>query len=310
MTFGRARRALVNRLRRACEAQSMRAARRLGYHLVPRHFYSPIPIIEELPSGLWAGPATWLGVDSRADTAMAFLGGALKPYLIEFDAPLEDSGGGGFWLHNGGYESVDAETLYAMVRYLKPALVYELGSGGSSHVIHLAARANAGEDRPVHHVIFDPFPYDVGTMGPVDGAEVHAVRTEDIDPERFRALQAGDILFVDTTHTVRTGGDVTHIILNVLPRLAVGVTVHFHDIFLPYEYPEDWVVDRRRAWAEQYLLQAFLAFNDVFEVVLPNYAVSRSAPDTLRGLIPSFNDTVRPGGFWIRRKPLRPGSAS
>jgi hypothetical protein len=104
---------------------------------------------------------------------------------------------------------------------------------------------------------------------------------------------------------VRTGGDVTHIFLEVLPRIAAGVTIHVHDIFLPYEYPRDWVIGRRRAWAEQYLLQAFLAFNDEFEVVMPNYAIARAAPATLKQAIPSFDPgTARqpPGGFWIRSR--------
>jgi hypothetical protein len=110
------------------------------------------------------------------------------------------------------------------------------------------------------------------------------------------------VLFVDTTHTVRTGGDVTHIVLDILPRLVAGVVVHFHDIFLPYEYPEDWVIGRRLAWGEQYLLQAFLAFNDAFEILVPNHATARGAPDALGSLVSSFDpDVVRPGGFWIRR---------
>lgn len=117
--------------------------------------------------------------------------------------------------------------------------------------------------------------------------------------EQFAALEEGDILFVDTTHTVRTGGDVVHIFLQILPRPAQGVIVHIHDIFLPYEYPRDWVVDRRRAWAEQYLLQAFLAFNTTFEVLMPNYAIARSAPDTLAQLGPKFRTGGRLGGFWL-----------
>ena len=181
--------------------------------------------------------------------------------------------------------------------------MYELGSGASTHVIHLAALANARDGSPLEHTVFDPFPFKASPIGPVAGATAHPIRAEDLDPARFAALQAGDVLFVDTTHTVRTGGDVTHIFLEILPRLAPGVTVHVHDIFLPYEYPRDWVLDQRRAWAEQYLLQAFLAFNRDFEVLMPNYALARAAPQALRQAIPSFDpSTVRPGGFWIRRR--------
>lgn len=297
-------RGALGRLRRRADEVARRALKPAGYHLTRRDFYSPIPVVEEIPASLWDGPSELPGVDLRVEDALALLNGPLLPYLSEFRPPLNPTEPGRFWLHNGGYESVDAETLYAILRHLKPGHVYELGSGSSSHVIHMAALANAQEGNPLEHTIFDPFPYQTGAMGPVPGVTAHAVRAEDLDPAQFSALQADDILFVDTTHTVRTGGDVTHIFLEILPRIAAGVTIHVHDIFLPYEYPRDWVVDQHRAWAEQYLLQAFLAFNDDFEVVMPNYAVARAAPDALKRVIPSFDpQTVRPGGFWIRRNP-------
>jgi Methyltransferase domain len=300
------------RLRRLAEDTARRALEPAGYQLTRRHFYSPIPVVEELPSSLWDGPSELPGVDLRVEDALALLNGPLLPHLEEFRPPLhppaEPDGlsasaePGRFWLDNRSYGCVDAETLYALLRHLKPARVHELGSGASSHVIHLAALANAREDSPLEHTVFDPFPFTASPMGPVAGVTVHPLRAEDLDPARFATLRAGDVLFVDTTHTVRTGGDVTHIFLEIVPRLAPGVTVHVHDVFLPYEYPREWVVGQRYAWAEQYLLQAFLAFNRDFEVVLPNYALARAAPDVLRRAIPSFDpSTVRPGGFWFRR---------
>lgn len=117
-------------------------------------------------------------------------------------------------------------------------------------------RATAG---PFDHEVLDPYPF-ANPMGPVTTAEVRRVRSEDLDPSEVERLADGDVLFVDTTHTVKTGGDVAHLILNLFPRVPQGVWVHVHDVFLPYEYPREWVVDERRAWAEQYLLQAFLAF--------------------------------------------------
>lgn len=281
-------------LRDPAEKAVRRALKLAGYDLVLRHFYSPIPVVEELPQRLWDGPSETPGVDLRLAEALALLCGPLAPYLSEFDGAVS--------LRHRSYGPVDAEILYAMVRHHKPARVYELGSGTSSHMIHAAALLNGGENAPLEHTIFDPFPFQASPMGDVPDVIAHAIRSEDLAPEQFVALQEGDILFVDTTHTVRTGGDVVHIFLQILPRLAQGVIVHVHDIFLPYEYPRDWVVDRRRAWAEQYLLQAFLAFNTTFEVLMPNYAVARSAPDTLAQLVPTFGPSGRPGGFWLARR--------
>jgi hypothetical protein len=137
-------------------------------------------------------------------------------------------------------------------------------------------------------------------MGPVD-ATVHRQRTEDIPLTVFDELRPGDVLFVDTTHTVKTGGDVVRLVLDVFPRLRPGVLVHLHDIFLPYEYPRDWVVARRRAWGEQYLLQAFLAFNRGVEVVFPAHALAREHAATVADVVRSFRDGVCPGAFWMRR---------
>ncbi len=304
ITLSRVRHALGH-VRRYLERTTRRPIERCGYNLTRRNFESPLPDVSALPQGLWDGPSNVPGVDLRVEDAVDLVHGPLLPYLSEFRPPLHPDEPGRFWLCNGYYESVDAEILYAMLRHLKPSRVYELGSGASSHVIHMAGLANAQDDKPFEQTIFDPFPFQTAAMGPVPGATVHAARTEDLNPARFSALQTGDVLFIDTTHTVRTGGDVTHIFLEVLPRIAPGVTIHVHDIFLPYEYPRDWVIGLRRAWAEQYLLQAFLAFNDEFEVVMPNYAIARAAPARLKQAIPSFDpETVRqpPGGFWIRSR--------
>jgi hypothetical protein len=293
----------LSSLRRLAENGVRHLLEPFGYQLSRRGYYSPIPVVEELPSGLWDAPAALPGLDLRVDDAVALLVGPLEPYFAEFNPPLDPGRPGEFWLRNDNYSYVDASTLYAMLRHLKPSRVYELGSGFSSHVIQMAAAANARDARPLEHTIFDPFPYEAGgTLGPVRGATVHATRTEKLHPAQLASLSDGDVLFVDTTHTVRTGGDVTRIFLDIVPNLASGVTVHVHDIFLPYEYPRHWVVDRRFAWAEQYLLQAFLAFNRDFAVTLPNYAVLRASPNTFRALVPSL-DEDRPGagGFWFQR---------
>jgi hypothetical protein len=121
----------------------------------------------------------------------------------------------------------------------------------------------------------------------------------DIALEEFAALDAGDVLFVDTTHTVKTGGDVNYLVLEALPALSPGVLVHFHDIFLPWEYPRLWL-EKELYWAEQYLLQAFLAFNPRFEVLFAAHHLSRAAPDRLARTVPSFRPGKWPGAFWLR----------
>ncbi len=123
-------------------------------------------------------------------------------------------------------------------------------------------------------------------------------------------MAPGDILFVDTTHTVKIGSDVNFIVLDVLPRLAPGVIVHFHDIFLPFEYPRRWFETDGYLWAEQYLLQAFLAFNTAFEVLVPAQALARDQAERLRRVVPRMDPAASPGAFWLQRTMHRAAGSS
>ncbi len=272
---------LQGRLRRAAKE----ALRRRGYDIVVRDHESPLPDVAAIPEHTWR-LSELVGVDLGLAAAWSFLEDTLAPFVADFPADFD--------VRNETYATVDAETLYAVLRWARPRLVIELGSGASSHLIHAAGVPE--------HRIFDPFPWTASRLGPIEGVTVTPLRTEDVPLAQFADLQAGDVLFVDTTHTVKTGGDVTRIVLEVLPRLASGVLVHVHDIFLPYDYPRPWVLDLRRAYAEQYLLHAFLEFNHAFDVLLPAHALAASDPERLARVIPSFTTGWPPGAFWLRRR--------
>jgi hypothetical protein len=269
------------------------------YAVIPRHFNSPLPDLARLDADFWETERSMQGVDLAIDQAIELLTEQLAPYIGEFDRPAERPG---YTFASGLYAIVDAEILYAVVRWLKPKVLVEFGSGASSHFIQMAAQRNADDGRSLEHRIFDPYPFTASPLGPVDGAVVTVIRAEEVDPGLVTELLApGDVLFVDTTHTVKAGGDVDHIFSAIIPALAPGVWVHIHDVFLPYEYPRVWIVDEQRLWTEQYLLHAFLAFNRAFRVRFPAMAVSRAAPETVARLVPGFSLAVRPGAFWIER---------
>ncbi len=112
-------------------------------------------------------------------------------------------------------------------------------------------------------------------------------KVQDIDLEFFSQLGTDDILFIDSSHTVKIGGDVNYLFLEVLPRLKPGVIVHVHDIFLPFDYRRDWVVSELRFWTEQYLLQAFLSFNSEFEVLMGNSYLAYQYMEDLKAAFPN-----------------------
>src|SRR5436309_6462906 len=159
---------------------------------------------------------------------------------------------------------MDALVAYCMVRQFQRRLIIETGSGLSSLLLAQAAAKNNGATL----ICIEPFPQKFLKEGFPGLRSLIEKKAQDIDLEFFSQLESGDILFIDSSHTVKIGGDVNYLFLEVLPRLKPGVIVHVHDIFLPFDYRRDWVMDEFHFWSEQYLLQAFLSFNAEFEVLM------------------------------------------
>lgn len=274
------------------------------FDIVKRDFYSPIPALDLLPTDIFERRSGLGGVELDTSKAMALVESELAEPIAEFGFPARGPlPPGEFFLENGNYEAVDAELLYAMVRRVKPRRIIELGSGYTSLLIGAACRRNAGEGATAEHLAYDPHPRPaiVGD-GPPGPTKLVPQSASDVPVETFAELEAGDILFVDTTHTVKLGSDVNFVVLDVLPVLKPGVIVHFHDIFLPLEYPREWFERMGYYWSEQYLLQAFLAFNTAYEVLLPASALADELPDRLAAAVPSFAPGRRPGALWLQRR--------
>ena len=122
----------------------------------------------------------------------------------------------------------------------------------------------------------------------------------------FSELQSGDFLFIDSSHTVKYKGDVNFELLEVMPALRKGVHIHIHDIWFPYDYPPDWIFNERRAWAEMYLLEAFLEYNNVFTVELSGNLLSLRCESAMKqlwheGVDWSAGNHHRSGAFWMEK---------
>jgi hypothetical protein len=276
--------------------------RRLGFDLLRRGFFSPIPDLDALPPETWTQESELRGLRFDAAAGLEFVQRELGPYIAEYSPPRKPTGDPrDFFLDNEGpYGSVDAETLYAMVRRFKPSRIIELGSGYSTLVI-ADARERNGRLETTSHVVYDPYPRPnlVPVLGRV--ADLRTVSAKEVPFEDLAALQADDILFVDTSHAVKLGSEVNHVMLEMLPTLAPGVLVHVHDVFLPYEYPRMLPEEQHLFFAEQYLLQAFLAFNEAYEIVFSAHALQRKFPEAVSDLIRSARPETSPAAFWMRR---------
>jgi hypothetical protein len=270
---------------------------RHGFHVTPARFNQPIPDIQSLPETLWSQPSELIGIDMNERAQLDLLKSFLK-FRGEYEQfPTEPAADRDrFYLGNGLFDGVDALLSYCMVRHFDPRLIIEVGSGFSSLVMGTAAAKNGSE--PL--ICIEPFPREFLRKGFPGLQTLIEKKVQEIELELFSQLQSGDILFIDSSHTVKIGGDVNYLFLEVLPRLNPGVIVQMHDIFLPFEYRRDWVLDEFRFWTEQYLLQAFLTFNSGFEVLLANYFLSRYHEEALKSVFPDLRRWIG-GSFWMRR---------
>jgi hypothetical protein len=292
-------------VRDAARRAALRAVRggadRLGFDLVARGWESPLPKLHLVPDEAWSAAKPLVGLELDVAEQLEFLGTALAGYLDEFRPPLDSSDPRTFHLRNGSFESVDAELLYAMIRHARPRTVLELGAGHSTLVAAAAVARNHEAGADCRFVSVDPDPPAFLDPPPEYVAELRRVPATAVPLEEFEALGAGDVLFVDTTHVVALGSEVNYLVLDVLPRLQPGVLVHFHDIFIPWEYPRRWLEELGYYWTEQYLVQAFLCFNAAYRLRIAAHHLARAAADRLSTLISSFEAGVTPGSCWIER---------
>ena len=269
-----------------------------GFHVTPVHFYQPIPDTQSLSEALWDRPSELVGIDMNESMQLDLLRQFPKFRHECEQLPTEPTEKPTrFYLNNGLFGGLDALVAYCMVRHFRPRLIVEIGSGFSSLILGGALAKN---NEP-NLVCIDPSPQNFLRQNFPGLRSLIEKRVQDIDVDFFSQLKSGDILFIDSSHTVKIGGDVNYLFLEVLPRLEPGVIVHVHDIFLPFDYRRDWVMEQFRFWSEQYLLQAFLMFNSQFEVLMANSYLNHYQPEDLKATFPTLQ-SWRGGSFWIRRR--------
>lgn len=294
-----------DKLVRFCLKKSFLVWQRLGFHITPNHFHQPIPDTRTLKDDLWLRRSELVGIDINEKRQLELLSLFQHKFKEEYDKFPRNitSTSYEYYVNNYSFESVDAEILYSMIRFFKPKIIFEIGSGNSTFLSAQAVLKNKEEGNCECELIaFEPYPNKILKAGFPGLSKLISAKIEDIPLLEFYKLQENDILFIDSSHVLRIGGDVHYEFLNILPRLNKGVIIHIHDIFLPAEYPKEWVLKKYQFWTEQYLLQAFLSFNDNFEVLWASSYMHLNHPDRLENTFNSYKrDEKRPVSFWMRK---------
>lgn len=260
---------------------------RWGYHIRPIHYYEPLPDFRSLTEDKIQRRRSYPAIDFCWENQFALLK-ALATYHDEVTNLKFD-------FDNDYFGGFDAAVYYSLIRHLRPQRIIEIGGGYSTQIANQALARNEQGSL----TCIEPFPEERLTGAELN-AEIISKPVEDLDLEFFSGLKANDILFIDSSHTVKFGSDVCYELLQVLPSLAPGVWVHVHDIFFPHDYPVEWLLKRRLALNEQYLLEGFLAFNGEFRVALANYWLALDHAELAQKLW--FNSLSGSSSFWIYRK--------
>lgn len=273
-----------------------------GVSILPNHYYSPIPDLNALPEGALTNPYPLHGIRFDPAEAKALLDdlarfGSETSAFRQRNTPTQD----GRWYSGGAFGLIDAQVAYAMVRARKPKRIIEIGTGFSTLAMAEACELNAREGAPVEFTTVDPYPSFVLDLKPKGLTRNIDKGVETLPIDLFEGLEDNDILFIDSTHVIRPGGDVEYEYFHILPRLKKGVWIHIHDVFLPHPYPSNWITHEHIFWNEQQLLAAFLSYNDSFRTQLPLAWLCDIDLPALQAAIPGTGATPSPGSFWMRR---------
>lgn len=269
----------------------------------PGHFYSPLPditFVNQYNATMLSRQIQSIpGIENRVEEQLALIE-QLSQYYHELPFRNEKGPGLRYYFNNAMFCYGDAVMLYSMLRHCRPHRIIEVGSGFSSAIMLDTNDLFFGKG--IALTFIDPHPerlYSLLSDEDKQRCRIIVGEVQDVPLDRFMALDAGDILFIDSSHVAKVGSDVVHLLTNVLPALKKGAIVHFHDIFWPFEYPEQWIREGR-AWNENYVLKAFLQFNTAFKILLFNSYLGIHHPDVVGRLLPLFSMNTG-GSLWLEK---------
>ncbi len=270
----------------------------------PGHYYPPVVNTQEADWHLKKHEVepvlpSLRGINLHPDEIVAEWR-SLLPFLTTSPFPDKKGPHLRYAFDNPAYAWGDGSVLHAMLRKYRPKRLIEIGSGWSSACVFDTVENYLGGACELTFI--EPYPQ---LLRELVGAELRKVKiyetaVQKVELEIFDALEAGDFLFIDSTHVVRTGSDVCFELFDILPRLARGVIVHIHDIFWPFEYPRQWVIDENRSWNEIYAVRAFLTDNPSWKILMFNDYLMKTQRPLIESTYPKL---LRSGGaaLWLQR---------
>jgi hypothetical protein len=269
----------------------------------PGHFYSPIPDLDytrEHRGDLLSQARTFCPGVELAEQQQVDLIRELAAYYDEVPFSEKKQNGARYYFDNPYLGHGSSIVLYSMMRHFHPKRIVEVGSGFSS-----AAMLDVNDrffDGGIRFTFVEPYPDRLLSLLSERDKQRHNICSDivqNVSLDMFSELESNDILFIDSSHVAKVGSDVGYLLGEVLPILQKGVIVHIHDIYWPFEYPDNWVLEGK-AWNEAYMVKSFLQFNSCFEILLFNSYLATHHQQLMRECLPLFLPDGG-SGLWLRK---------
>ncbi|MBF0522983.1 MAG: class I SAM-dependent methyltransferase [Candidatus Omnitrophica bacterium] len=257
-------------------------------HVTAEDYYSPIPTTYELTDDTYQKILPSSGINWNTVGQQALLQKVSSQYQDEF-VPYQ----------NVGLSLADAFILYAMVREQKPRHIVEIGMGESTKIIFQALKKNKEEGHLFKFSSIDPDPPGKEFFDFCEKEDIEFIKkkVQDVDSRFFADT---DLLFIDSSHVSKIDSDVNKEILEIIPSLKKGALVHWHDIWMPKNYPKAWIA-HNKFWNEGYLVHAFLLFNDAFQIVWASKFMQINYEQDIQKQLPFYKPNHSITSFWIER---------
>ena len=282
-----------------CLFRLFKIGQAFGVDILPRHFYSEIPCLKTLETtSSWRMPYSMIGIaGTDLDSQLHFVEqlfakdivDEIKSRNIHSDATAANG--------EGGFGPVEADVLFAYIASVKPKQIFKIGCGVSTAVCLMAAEFIGY--RP-EIICLEPFPNEfLKTKAQEKSIELMEIGAQDYEPCEIEELGSNLLFFVDSTHTLGPAGEVSRIVLEMVPRLKNNAMVHFHDIVFPYDYSRTILTKDNFFHHESILLQAFLAFNSRFQIDASLSMLHYQEPLRLGGVLPRYMPATNKDGLQL-----------
>lgn len=275
-----------------------RTLKKLGVFVIRDHYYEPMFVYSRDGESRVRPSAESFGFDLQAQRQfLSSLNYADELRNLKLSEKTNEDNK--FYMPNHSFDSGDAEFLYSFVRYHNPAKVVEIGSGHSSKLVAQALERNKdSSEKRARHILIEPYPK--GWLDKLEHTELIRSKIEALDFDWATELQSGDLLFIDSSHMVRPGGDVLVEYLEILPKLPAGVFIHIHDIFTPRDYLERWRENDVLFWNEQYMVEAILANSQRYSVLAALNFLKHECFSDLKVVCPYLDESREPGSLYLK----------